>query len=139
MVGQLEEAVLGLQGPGERALDVAGRASLSSKVSTRAEQSTGTNSCSARGLSRWMARATSSLPVPDSPVSRTVLSLGEDQLDLIEYPPHGGTLANDKPQAQAIGCCCFRCDPAVFLDEVIVGLLHHRFQLVNWERLHQVV
>src|SRR5213082_385610 len=34
-------------------------------------QLTGTNGCVLRGLTSWMARATSSLPVPDSPCTST--------------------------------------------------------------------
>ncbi len=39
-----------------------------------APQLTTTNGPSRRGLAKWMARATSSLPVPLSPVMRTVPS-----------------------------------------------------------------
>ena len=38
-----------------------------------APQLTATNGRSARGELKWMARAASSLPVPDSPVTSTVL------------------------------------------------------------------
>ena len=47
--------------------------SLSSSVSVSAAQLTATNGRLARGLSMWMARAAISLPVPVSPVSRTVV------------------------------------------------------------------
>ena len=50
--------------------------SLSSSVSVIAAQLIATNGFSARGLLRWMARATSSLPVPLSPVISTVESVG---------------------------------------------------------------
>ena len=64
---------------------------------------------------------------------------GRGPLDLVEHPPHGGTLADNKTQAQAAGCFRFRSDRLVFLGEVIPGLLHHRFQFLDPERLHQVV
>ena len=51
------------------------KSSDSSSVSGSAPQLTATNGPSRRPLSPWMARATSSLPVPVSPWSRIVLSL----------------------------------------------------------------
>ncbi len=44
----------------------------SRSVSVRAAQETATNGPSARRLSAWMARASTSLPVPDSPRTRMV-------------------------------------------------------------------
>ena len=44
----------------------------SSSDSVSAVQLTGTNGAPARGECVWMARATSSLPVPDSPSTSTV-------------------------------------------------------------------
>ena len=41
-----------------------------------AAQFTGTNGRAPRRLATWSARATSSLPVPDSPEMRTVASVG---------------------------------------------------------------
>ena len=52
------------------------KSSLSSSVSVMAAQLTGTNGRSARRLLAWTALATSSLPVPLSPVIRTVASVG---------------------------------------------------------------
>ena len=49
--------------------------SLSSRVSVSAPQLTLMNGPIARLLSRWIARATSSLPVPLSPAMNTVVSL----------------------------------------------------------------
>ena len=49
--------------------------SLSSRVSVSAPQLTLMNGPAARLLSRWIARATSSLPVPLSPQMNTVVSL----------------------------------------------------------------
>ena len=50
--------------------------SLSSSVSGIAAQFTATNGPLARGESSWMARATSSLPVPVSPRISTGAGLG---------------------------------------------------------------
>ena len=52
------------------------KSSESSSVSVSAPQFTATNGRSLRGERTWMARATSSLPVPDSPVISTVLPVG---------------------------------------------------------------
>ena len=52
------------------------KSSLSSSVSGIAAQLIATNGRSARRLLLWIARATSSLPVPLSPVISTVESLG---------------------------------------------------------------
>ena len=54
------------------------KSSLSSRVSASAAQCTATNGLSARGLSAWMARASSPLPVPLSPVMSTVALAGGD-------------------------------------------------------------
>ena len=48
------------------------KSSDSSKVSGIAARFTATNGCSRRGLWLWMARATSSLPVPLSALTSTV-------------------------------------------------------------------
>ena len=50
--------------------------SLSSSVSGIAAQLIGTYGCVARGLSWWIVCATSSLPVPDSPLTSTDASVG---------------------------------------------------------------
>ena len=50
--------------------------SLSRSSRESAAQLTATNGSSARGSSRWIARATTSLPVPLSPRSSTVAPLG---------------------------------------------------------------
>ena len=52
------------------------KSSLSSSVSGSAAQSTATNGALAARAVAWMARATSSLPVPLSPRTSTVLSPG---------------------------------------------------------------
>src|SRR5712692_9890702 len=48
---------------------------LSSNASGIAPQLMGTNACACRGLAAWMALATISLPVPLSPVMRTLLGV----------------------------------------------------------------
>ena len=53
------------------------KSSLSTRSRGRAAQFSGTRGCCARRLPAWMARATSSLPVPVSPVMRTGVSLRE--------------------------------------------------------------
>ena len=50
--------------------------SASSSVSGIALQLSATNRCARRGLLWWIARATTSLPVPVSPVIRIVLLVG---------------------------------------------------------------
>ncbi len=50
--------------------------SLSNRLSVSPEHSTGTKAPSRRALPSWMARATSSLPVPDSPSNSAAVSLG---------------------------------------------------------------
>ena len=48
------------------------KSSDSSRLSVSAAQETATNGPAARGLSAWMARARTSLPLPDSPSTRIV-------------------------------------------------------------------
>ena len=50
--------------------------SLSSRCSESAAQLTEMKGASLRGLWLWIARATNSLPVPDSPVMSTELGVG---------------------------------------------------------------
>src|ERR1051326_4323159 len=52
------------------------KSSLSRRSAGMAVQLSGTNSLADRGLKSWIARATSSLPVPVSPVISTVLRAG---------------------------------------------------------------
>ena len=52
------------------------KSSESSSVSDSAPQLSATNGRSLRGELKWIARATSSLPVPHSPVMSTVLLVG---------------------------------------------------------------
>ena len=55
--------------------------SLSTSVSTSAEQLQMANSCGATGLKRWRAWATSSLPVPVAPLTGTGFEVGRDPPD----------------------------------------------------------
>ena len=70
-VGQLELAGLARVGAGEGALLVAEQLGLE-QVSGIAARFTATKGWARRGLWLWMARATSSLPVPLSAVTSTV-------------------------------------------------------------------
>ena len=70
VVGQLEAALLLLHRAGERAAFVAEQLALDS-VAGSAPQFTFTITLGRRRLTRWMARAISSLPVPVSPSTST--------------------------------------------------------------------
>src|SRR5207245_8258106 len=74
-IRQLEAALPSLHGAGERA-SLMPEISLSSKVSGMAAQLTATNGPLRRGESSCTVRATSSLPVPLSPVMKSVASVG---------------------------------------------------------------
>ena len=69
-VGGLKEALAIVVGTGERALSIAEEFGLEQLLGI-ALQLTGTNGSAPRALTSWIARATSSLPVPDSPVTST--------------------------------------------------------------------
>ena len=56
-----------------------------------------------RGECVWIARATSSLPVPLSPSTRIVERDGPGQADELEHLAHPGRLADDAPEAEAQG------------------------------------
>jgi hypothetical protein len=73
-VGGLEQALVIAHRAGERTLDVAEQLD-SSRFSAMAEQLMATNGLPRRGLALWMARASNSLPVPDSPVISTRASV----------------------------------------------------------------
>jgi hypothetical protein len=75
LVGQLQTADLARNGAGERALLVAEELAFEQPAGMAAQFSL-MKVRSLRGLSRWMARASSSLPVPVSPWIRTVASVG---------------------------------------------------------------
>ena len=73
-LGDLEAALAGGDGAGEGAPLVAEQLGLSSRSAGMAPQFTATKGRLRRGLRSWMARAQTSLPVPDSPSTRTVES-----------------------------------------------------------------
>ena len=75
-VGQLEAAGAALEGAGERALLVAEDFAFDQAFRGCAAQLMATKGLRLRGLRSWMVRATSSLPVPLSPVMRTEAVLG---------------------------------------------------------------
>ncbi len=64
------------------------KSSDSSSVSGTAPQLSATNGLSRRSELKWIARATISLPVPDSPVMSTVLLVFGDGLDHPEQRQH---------------------------------------------------
>ena len=63
--------------------------SLSSRFSGMAPQLTATKGASRRGERAWMARATSSLPVPLSPVMSTVELVGATERTRSKTRDHG--------------------------------------------------
>ena len=69
--------------------------SLSMSPAGSAAQLTFTITCWWRGLSRWMACATRSLPVPVSPSTSTVDVVGRDLLDLAQHLLDGRALPGD--------------------------------------------
>ena len=69
--------------------------SLSSSVSVSAPQLTLTNGPAARFERAWIARATSSLPVPLSPGMKTVASVGATFSMVCEHGAHRRRLADD--------------------------------------------
>ena len=66
-----------------------------------AAQSTATNDARARVLPAWMARATTSFPVPDSPVISTVRSVGATRPIISEIRFMGGLTATSSARACA--------------------------------------
>jgi len=76
VVRRREEAWAGLRGAGEGALHVPEELAFEERVRDGSPQLIGTNGCPRRGLAAWIARATSSLPVPLSPVMSTLLTAG---------------------------------------------------------------
>ena len=79
---------------GEGAADMAEQL-LSRRAAGIAAQLTATNGPAARRPWRWIARATTSLPVPVSPVISTVASLSDDAPDRLLHLAHRGTRADE--------------------------------------------
>jgi hypothetical protein len=76
--------------------------SLSISVSVSAAQLTATHGPAARRLPRWIARATISLPAPDSPPSSTVASVGATRVDQLEQRPRRRRAADQLAVAQPL-------------------------------------
>jgi hypothetical protein len=94
--GELHLAGLGLGRAGERAALVP-NSSDSSRFSGRAAQFSATNGPSARRDARWMVRAITSLPVPDSPSNSTVESVGATWAAILSTRFHDGDSPPTRP------------------------------------------
>ena len=90
--------------------------SLSNKSRGTAAQLTLTNGRADRPLRSWIARATSSLPVPDSPRTSTLAVVGRNQLDLLEQLAQRRALADDF--AKRVGFVDFLPQITVFRFEL---------------------
>ena len=113
--------------------------SLSRRFSGRAPQLMETNGASRRGERAWMALATSSLPVPLSPVMSTVELVGATERTMVEDRRHGGGDAHDA--VQAVRVSELGLEEEVLLLELLAleGVAHDDLQLVHVEGLDQVV
>jgi hypothetical protein len=80
------------------------KSSDSSSVSGTAPQLRATNGCSRRSEFSWMARATISLPVPDSPVTSTVLLV----LAMVPTIWKSASIAGLRPMTFDSPCCACR-------------------------------
>ncbi len=113
--------------------------SLSSRVSASAAQCSLTKGPPARGLCSWMAAATSSLPVPLSPVMQHRRARRRHLQDGVEHLLHGGARADDaldavprgQPLAQVAGLGAQRLRSS--------SRREHQHQLLDVDRLGQVV
>ena len=114
------------------------KSSLSSTFSLSAAQLSGTNGLFLRGLLMWMALATSSLPVPLSPVISTVAYVGAIWRSLATTACMAGELpmTPSKPNF-SLSCRCSsmleRCKPSR-----LRRLVGDRSQLVDIERFGQI-
>ena len=86
------------------------KSSLSRSSPGSAPQFTATKGPVQRGEFAWSARAMSSLPVPLSPVTRTVASLRLERLDEVDDPEHDGGAGDEPVRGEHR------------LDEAVVGL-----------------
>jgi len=93
-------------GARERAANMAEQL-CSSSVSGIALQLSATNRCKRRGLLWWMARATTSFPVPVSPAIRSVL-LVAPRFPAAEQVGHRAALADDPFEPIALSSCARR-------------------------------
>ena len=92
----LEEALLLLDGARERAALVAEELGLEEVLGHRAAVDRDERAGRARAEAWWIARATSSLPVPDSPVMRTVDVVLPMRRDEVEEGAHLPRDADDR-------------------------------------------
>ena len=111
------------------------KSSLSSSVSGMAAQLMATNGPLARALRRWIACASSSLPVPLSPSSSTATSVGRDLLDHAQQPDHHASLVPRTPSIGERGAAAARL--AVLGLELVQpeGALDDEAQHVDIDRL----
>ena len=115
------------------------KSSVSSSVSGIAAQLMATNGASARGLSAWSERANSSLPVPLSPSSSTVVSVAGSLLQPGEH------LAQSEVFADQLRCAA--PDRELFLEQQVLGddppLLerarHEQQQVIGIDRLGEKI
>ena len=96
-VGALDQALAVGRGAGEGPAHVAEQLALDQRLGQRA-QLTATKGPAARRDCRWMERAISSLPVPLSPSSSTLLSVGATLADQPEDALHLRARAHDVAQ-----------------------------------------
>ena len=105
-----------------------------------APQLIATKGWSRRGPWSWMARATTSLPVPLSPVTRTVVRVGAT----FSTSWRTSSMAGEAPR---IASPPVRCSPirwrrtrfSASERPVLERLLHHQLELLHLERLQHVV
>ena len=104
-----------------------------------APQSIGTNGPAARRLRRWIARATSSFPVPVSPSTSTSTFEPATLLDGLEHAPHRGTCADDL--LERIGAFDLTAEKLILGTEPPFGQHAHDAipQLIDGQRLCQKI
>ena len=113
--------------------------SASSSVSGIAAQLTLMSGCSRCGAAAWMARATSSLPVPVSPVISTVLLVCATSSARLDHVLHPAAAADDAVVVELLVALAEQV--AVLRAQALVldGAVDDDQQLVDLERLLQVV
>ena len=85
---------------GERAAHVAEELALEQRLRDRRAVDRHERAARARGCASWMARATSSLPVPVSPRMSTVRAVGATQLDAADHLVERPTAPHDSEAAE---------------------------------------
>ena len=112
--------------------------SLSRMFSLRAAQLSGTNGLYRRGLLLWIALATSSLPVPLSPVIRTVADGRGDLAEPGDHRVHQRRVADHPLEAEPLVELLLELDVRPRQPLRLRDLVGDRPQLVDVERLGQV-